>query len=428
MAGSCGIYEALWLAQLYRATAQALYLHVPFCVQKCLYCDFASWATNRDDPLMTAYCAALERLVHEAADAGLLEGCKTAYVGGGTPTLAGDALVSLVRGVRATAPDLSEFSCEANPDSLTDSLLAGLATGGCTRVSLGVQSLDDEELRLLGRVHTAAQALERLHAAMATGMNVSTDLMCATPGQTDETWIRTVEQVIATGLGHVSVYPLQIEEGTPFDRLYGDDEAVWNDTEVQARRMQQAGGMLEAAGFERYEVASYARPGKACVHNQAYWTGKPYLGLGTNASSMLTREGYERLRAVATQLPELESGVRRVRLTCIEGRRDIAAAESLSDLHFDLELLSEGQAAAEDLMLAMRMTSGAAPGLVDHARTALGSQAVDEAFDLCATRGLVESRGKSWAPTDEGWLLGNELYGRLWELAPSEVTTVASGD
>ena len=428
MAASCGIYEALWLAQLHRATAQAVYLHVPFCVRKCLYCDFASWATDRDDPLMSAYCGSLERLVREAVEGGVLEGCETAYIGGGTPTLAGDALVSLVRGVRALLPGLSELSSEANPDSLTDPLLVGLVTSGCTRISLGVQSLDDEELSLLGRVHTAEHALDRLRASVETGMDVSADLMCATPGQTDESWERSVEQVIATGVGHVSIYPLQIEEDTPFDERYGDGEAAWNDTEVQARRMEQAGRLLSDAGFERYEVASYARAGKECRHNQAYWTGKPYLGLGTNASSMLTREGYERLRHAAPQLPELECDVGRVRLTCVNGRREVAEAENLASLRFDLELLSEQQAAAEDLMLAMRMTTGAAPGLVDHARAVLGSEAVDESFDWCAARGLVETRGRSWAPTDEGWLLGNELYGRLWGLAPSEVRTACSTD
>lgn len=426
MAASCGIYEALWLARLHHASALALYVHVPFCVRKCLYCDFASWMTHRDDPLIEAYVASIVRLSDEAVAMGLLEGCETAYVGGGTPTMAGSALAKLVHSIHSGMPKLTEFSCEANPDSLSDSLLDGLLEAGCTRISLGVQSLADEELRLLGRVHSAERAFDRLRVAVDSGMDVSADLMCAIPAQTDQSWARTVEQVIASGVGHVSVYPLQIEEGTPFDLQYGNAETAWNDTEVQACRMEQAGKTLEQHGFVRYEVASYALEGKACQHNEAYWTAKPYLGLGTNASSMLTREGYDRLRTANPQLPALPTDTRRVRLTCTDGRHEIADARRLSDLHFDLELMTEAQAAAEDLMLAMRMTSGAGPGLIAHARATLGGSAVDEAFDWCKARGLIEQRGLSWVPTPEGWLLGNELYGRLWDLAPGEVSIATS--
>jgi oxygen-independent coproporphyrinogen-3 oxidase len=200
----------------------------------------------------------------------------------------------------------------------------------------------------LGRVHSAERAFDRLQAAVNTGLEVSADLMCAIPAQTDQSWARTVKRAISSGIVHVSVYPLQIEEGTPFDRLYGDAEATWNDTDVQARRMELAGRILATQGFTRYEVASYALGGRECRHNEAYWTARPYLGLGTNASSMLTREGYERLRKAAHQLPGLPPDASRVRLTCTDGRREIAEARGLSELHFDLEPMSEAQAAAED--------------------------------------------------------------------------------
>ena len=425
MAASCGIYEALWLARLHHASAKALYVHLPFCVQKCLYCDFASWATPHDDPLIDAYVASIIRLSGEAAAMGLLEGCETAYVGGGTPSMAGNMLADLVRSIRNDLPKLTELSCEANPDSLSDALLDALCEAGCTRISLGVQSLDDEELRLLGRVHSAERAFDRLQAAVNTGLDVSADLMCAIPAQSDQSWARTVKRAISSGIGHVSVYPLQIEEGTPFDRLYGDAEATWNDTDVQARRMELAGRILATQGFTRYEVASYALGGRECRHNEAYWTARPYLGLGTNASSMLTREGYERLRKAAHQLPGLPPDASRVRLTCTDGRREIAEVGGLSELHFDLEPMSEAQAAAEDLMLAMRMTAGAGPGLLAHARATLGGSEVDEAFDWCRGRGLIERHDQSWTPTSEGWLLGNELYGRLWDLAPEGVEGLA---
>ena len=259
-----------WEPRLHEGGAGALYLHVPFCARKCAYCDFASWATRRDDPLMGAYEAALEREVEEAASAGLLGACATAYVGGGTPSLLGERLLPrLVSAVASRAP-VSELTCEANPESLTDALVEGVARSGCTRLSVGVQSLRDEELKALGRVHDARLARERVGAAVASGLDVSVDLMCATPLQTDESWDATLEGAIALGVGHVSVYPLAIEEGTALWRRYGDAPVAWNDPDVQARRMRRAEEALGRAGLARYEVASYARPGRRCEHNVAY--------------------------------------------------------------------------------------------------------------------------------------------------------------
>ena len=421
---TCGIYEALWLARLHHARARALYLHIPFCARKCAYCDFASWATDAADPLMKTYLEGLSRLVRQAQDVGLLDGCATAYVGGGTPTLAGSALSQLVKDVTTRCPGLQELTCEANPDSLTDDLLAELPEAGCTRLSIGVQSLDDDELAQLGRIHTAGQARERVAAAVVTGLDVSCDLMCAIPAQTDTSWTHTLEDLLELGVGHVSVYPLQIEEGTPLAARVGDAPAPWNDTEVQASRMEQARMALEAAGFARYEVASYAEPGKTCTHNKAYWTAMPYLGLGCNASSMLTREGYERLRSAIPSLPIISEDVTRIRLTCTNTARDIAGATNLANLRFEGEALTQRQAAAEDLMLAMRLVDGPDLGLVEHARHVLGESQVDEALEWCARRGLVQNANNRWRPTDQGWLLGNELYGRLWDLAPGEVATL----
>lgn len=423
---TCGVYEAAWLSRLHSGAAHALYLHVPFCVRKCAYCDFVSWETPRGDALLTEYAKALKAQLAEAVEVGLLSACETAYLGGGTPTLLGaEALGSLVRSVRAAAPRLRELTCEANPESLTDEVLATLREAGATRLSIGVQSLDDAELQALGRIHDAATARDCVTAAIGTGLDVSLDLMCATPHQTDDSWTRTLSESLALGVGHVSVYPLQLEEGTPLARSTGDGEPTWNDPDVQAMRMEAAAKVLGDAGFARYEVASYARPGKACLHNQAYWTGLPYLGLGTGASSMLTRETYVVLRTACPQLPELGTEIRRVRLTCTSDRFWVARARCLADLSFDLEFLDEAQAAAEDLMLGMRRSDGAHPGLLAHARSMLGAARVDGAIDYCLERGLVTWREGRLVPTHRGWLLGNELYGTFWDLAEGEVRTAS---
>lgn len=401
---------------------RALYLHIPFCARKCAYCDFASWATPVGDALMEAYERALEAQLDEIASLGLLEGCETAYVGGGTPTLLGEKdLGQLVeKVVEAAAP--SELTCEANPDSLSDEVLRAVRGAGATRLSIGVQSLDDGELYELGRLHDAACARERVAAAVASGLDVSVDLMCATPRQTPESWLRTFEGAAALGVGHVSVYPLQIEEGTPLDRRFADDPCAWNDPGVQAERMTQAQAALEACGYRRYEVASYARAGQACRHNKAYWTGAPYLGLGTGASSMLDLKGYLRLCAACPQLPGAPAGTSRVRLTVETPRRALATDPRLSALSFSLEFLTEPQAVAEDLMLGARLVEGLRPELVTRARELFGAR-LDDAVDDLIARGLLAEKDGRLAPTEQGWLLGNELYGPLWDLAPGEVAT-----
>ena len=398
-------------------SVSALYLHVPFCARKCLYCDFASWATRAGDELVVSYERALERQVGELAEAGLLGDVETAYVGGGTPSLLGEHLVDLVECV-GDAASPAELTCEANPESLGDDLLSSLDASCCTRLSLGIQSTSDDELALLGRAHDGRGALDRLSAACRTGLDVSCDLMCATPGQTDESWSRSLADVLACGVSHVSVYPLQIEEGTAFDRIY--DEAPFNDEDVAAARMEAAAGVLGAAGMHRYEVASYARPGRECRHNRAYWEGREYLGLGTSGSGMVHRETYGRLRALCPQLPALRAGDWRVRLTVRTSRRDIAAGCGLSELAFDLEVLDEAQAAAEDLMLAARLAAGMGEALLARGRRVLGG-ALDEALGTAIDQGLLEDQGERLVPTGRGWLLGNELYGLLWGLAPGSV-------
>ena len=403
-----------WRGRLTAEGANALYLHVPFCVQKCAYCDFASWATSREDLLLVRYARALGKQVVEASQLGLLDHCETLYVGGGTPSLLGKGLGSLLRVARSCAPELSELTCEANPESLSDALLDDLVEAGCTRHSMGVQSLCDDELSELGRVHDAARACDRVGAALTRGLDVSCDLMCAIPLQTAESWQSTLEGIVSLGVGHVSIYPLQIEEETLLGQRVGDKEPAWNSPDVQADRMIQAQAVLEGNGFHRYEVASYARsPEMECRHNKAYWTGRPYLGLGTGAASMLTREGYLRLMEACPQLGPLPEGMSRVRLKVLSGRREIAEDSRLSSLVFEEEFLTERHAAAEDLMLGARLASGLDAGLVAYARDLLG-HSVDETLNRLVCEGYLNG---FLAPTEKGWLLGNELYGELWDLA-----------
>lgn len=393
--------------------AGALYVHVPFCRRKCSYCDFASRATPAGDPVPGRYLESLLSQLESMRSLGILDACGTAYVGGGTPTLLGArGLARLVDAVRRACPSLGELSVEANPDSLGDDVLSALVGCGATRVSMGVQSLDDGELAALGRVHDAALARDRVSAAVASGLDVSVDLMCAIPLQTDGSWRRTLGEVVSLGPGHVSVYPLAIEEGTPLGRNYAGEDPAWNDEGVQAERMEVAEEVLRAAGYHRYEVASYALGEAECAHNKAYWTGIPYLGLGTAASSMLDAAGYDRLCKACPRLPARPADAVRVRLRVEDGANAVARDPSLSALRFAGEWLDASQALAEDLMLGMRLSRGVDVRMM---------RGFPEVVERLVARGLLARDGSRLVPTHDGWLLGNELYGALWDLAGSPV-------
>ena len=411
-----------WQSKYNQTATPALYLHIPFCAQKCFYCDFSSWSTRQDDNRMKDYVKALKQQLDEAAQLGLLAATKTVYMGGGTPSLLGQDAADLAQNVSALT-QLSEFSIEANPDSLSDDFLASLTTGGVTRVSLGVQSFNDNELKKLGRIHSADLAYDRVLAAKEHGFDVSVDLMCAIPEQTESSWEFSLSRFISLGVNHVSVYPLTIEDGTALAKQTQDKDTPWNAYDVQADRMQAASKVLQAAGFERYEVASYARNQKSCKHNKMYWTGESYLGFGTSAASMLTASEYDVFAEKNISLPKRPQNAERVRLVVLDAPRKIAEGASLFSTEFDVEFLSQREAVAEDLMLHVRLMEPISPALLVESELVFGASRLQDVLDLCVHDGLLDcvyadalDGAKTYRPTEKGWLLGNELYGRLWDL------------
>lgn len=288
---------------------RALYLHIPFCRAKCLYCDFDSRALTGCalEEAIGAYCEGLSAQVDAHGNAGELSEVETVYVGGGTPSLLGVRLVGLVDYVRAYCEPV-EFTCEANPESFTLDLAQALRAAGVTRISLGVQSLNASELKAIGRIHSAEQAMLAVAQAKAAGFSTSCDVMCGLPGQTLDTFAETLRSLVTLNPDHVSVYPLQLEEGTPLARMEEAGEMEVPDEDFQAQCMDLAAEVLEEAGYERYEVASYAKPGHRCRHNIAYWTGKPYLGLGRSAASMLDACKGECREARFIACPDVQKG------------------------------------------------------------------------------------------------------------------------
>ena len=398
---------------------EALYVHVPYCAAKCRYCDFDSTACRSEDEL-DAYATSMAACVEAFARRGSLAACRTVYFGGGTPTLLGDRLPKLVEKIRGAAPKLQELTCEANPESLPRELAHALSDAGATRISLGVQSFDDEELEALGRIHSAERAHAAVEAACAAGLDVSIDLMCGIPLQTPSSWSATLEKAVASGAGHISVYPLTVEEGTLFDRMCASGELGEPDEDFQAWCMGEARQVLASAGFHPYEVASYARPGKECRHNIAYWTGVSYLGLGRSAAGMFDRDTYDDLRD-PLGLDTVPAEVRRVRVC---QKTDALPLGVPGDPVYDCEPLTEHEAVAEDLMLGMRMTRGVSAELVDRARAVIGGNAVDAALSHAVNEGLAQwigrdARSVRFCPTERGWLMGNELFGIMWDLACS---------
>lgn len=385
---------------------------------------------------MEAYTSTLERILSETQTLGILEGCATCYVGGGTPSLLGDRLIELVTHVQHCAPTIFEFSCEANPESFTAPLAASLHEAGVTRVSLGVQSLQEDELKALGRAHGVHEASRAVSCSVGLGLSTSLDLMCAIPQQTIKSWKKTLNEALSLNPQHISVYPLIIEEGTPLSHKVGSTDSHWNEPEVQAEMMELAEALLSSAGYQRYEVASYALPGHRCAHNLAYWSGIPYLGLGTGAASMMGVDVYQKLRSLFPRLPEVVEGYSRVRLTITTDRFAFACAKRFADLDFDIEFLTPAQAYLEDAMLALRTTEGLSYECVEQASTALDVcpiSATATSDVLIKTLGDLEQAGLlertlhgDWKPTHRGWLLGNELYGRIWELAPGTVVSTST--
>lgn len=268
-----------------------LYLHMPFCVRKCAYCDFLSFPSGAKTQRMYA-----KRLMEDIGVMGKRYGeipVETIFIGGGTPSVPDSGLiVEIMEHVRHAfhVADGAEISMEVNPGTVTREKLTDYRKAGINRLSFGLQSANDRELKLLGRIHTWAEFLESFTLARECGFaNLNIDLMSALPGQTCESWKETLSRVTDLDPEHISAYSLIIEEGTPFGERYGSEEGrkLLPDEDSEREMYHETKQFLKDCGYERYEISNYAKPGRECRHNIGYWTGVPYLGLGLGASSYL---------------------------------------------------------------------------------------------------------------------------------------------
>jgi oxygen-independent coproporphyrinogen-3 oxidase len=292
-----------------------LYVHFPFCARICPYCAFYKTRGNAAD--LTRFCAALTTEVERVRKSIPFE-LETIFFGGGTPTVLGIAQLDTLLRVFHEGFDLTnlqEWTIESNPGSVSAEKAAVLREGGITRVSLGVQSWDNALLRLLGREHDAEQAHESFRVFRKAGFeNISVDLMFALPGQTEAQWRRSLEKTIEIGPEHISTYCLTYEEDTEFLVRFQRGEFQVHD-EIETRFFLMAMELLQSAGYEHYEISNYARLGFRSSHNQAYWRGADYIGLGPSAFSTRRGQRWQNItdhREYARRLQAGESPIRSV--------------------------------------------------------------------------------------------------------------------
>ena len=317
-----------------------LYIHIPFCVRKCAYCDFLSAPGSEE--AKASYTKALLREI-EAVKTEKRE-VSSIFVGGGTPSalspsLMGDIFEKIHESF-SVAQD-AEITIEANPGTLSKEKLFLYKNAGINRLSLGLQSPEEAELKSLGRIHTYEEFLESFSLAREAGFqNINVDLMCALPDQTYEGWIRNLRTVAALHPEHISAYSLIIEEGTPFAKR----KLNLPDEDTEYRMYEDTAGILAEYGYEQYEISNYAKKGLACRHNIGYWTRKEYLGLGLGAASLWGNQRFSNTSDFSAYLKESGSP-EKIR----ENRETLSLEDEMSEFMFLGLRMTEGVSKAEFL-------------------------------------------------------------------------------
>ncbi|MRR56402.1 MAG: radical SAM family heme chaperone HemW [Deltaproteobacteria bacterium] len=377
----------------------SLYIHYPFCLRKCRYCAFnsVSDAPCSPDEYLTGLLKELE-LSRELPEKGSAAG--TLYFGGGTPSLLEPAQVARIIEAAAKQYALAadaEITLECNPGTITRGKLAAFRAVGVNRLSLGVQSFDDELLDVLGRSHSAEEALGAFRAAREAGYdNIGLDLIYSLPGQSLAQWQRELSQACELKPEHLSVYGLTIEEGTPFALLEEKGELLLPDEEESARMYELSAELLAVNGYEQYEIANFARPGFRSRHNSGYWLRRPFLGCGAGAHSFLRQpEAGLRFSNTAKVADYLT----------LVGRGSLPTCESRN--------LSREEAMAECLFLGLRLTEGVS---LERFREEF-SLSFQEAYGVaCAdlfAGGLLEIRDGFVRLTGKARILSNQVFVRF---------------
>lgn len=316
-----------------------IYVHIPFCLKKCYYCDFLSAPAK--DEVMEQYFAALREEIQAYRELALVYSVQSIFLGGGTPTLPhGEWISEVLEEIQRVflVEEGAEITIECNPETVDKRKFRIYYKAGVNRISFGLQSADNGELKRLGRVHTYEKFLETYSTAREVGFsNCSVDLMSGLPGQTPDGWENTIQKVIGLKPEHISAYSLIVEEGTPFFEMEKKGCLSLPCEEDERRMYERTEELLEAAGYRRYEISNYAKPGRESRHNLIYWTAQEYLGLGLGASSYMDEV---RFRNTSDFGDYLRNGKR------------------LEELHTEVERLTIENRMEEFLFLGLRKMDG----------------------------------------------------------------------
>ncbi len=317
-----------------------IYIHIPFCRRKCLYCDFVSFPVCGEDALLSVEEYLIALIGEMAARRKELCGktVDTVFLGGGTPSLLENGQISMLMQALYESFKIkegAEITIEANPESITDEKARHWLGLGINRISIGVQSFNDIELKAIGRAHDSKMAKAALGIAKKAGFErISADLICCLPGQSEKSLLESIDAAAGLGAEHISCYQLQLEEGTPLEKMASLSQVVLPGDDDCGDMMAAAAELLERRGFSRYEVSNFAKPGHECLHNMNYWLRGDYLGLGLAAHSFLRDEGK---RIANTSSPE----------EYMTGKTE-----------GEVQILTESDAQNETVMLGMRLSAG----------------------------------------------------------------------
>jgi oxygen-independent coproporphyrinogen-3 oxidase len=370
-----------------------IYIHVPFCRSRCSYCDFATGTF--ESALAETYVGALAREIESFKFDGALSEVDTVYFGGGTPSLLTSAQVARVLDVVRTRFDVeagAEVTLEMNPGTVTPERLRALREAGVNRASFGAQTFDDRELKRLGRTHTADDTRRTFRDLRAEGFdNISFDLIAGLPRQTLAGWERNLAEALALEPEHLSLYLLEVHEGTPLAEQIGQGRYSSPDSDLAAEMYRVLVERARAAGYEQYEISNFCRPGRESRHNLKYWTGAPFYGFGCSAHSFdgrRTRWSNER-----------------------DARAYVKLIETKGSAVVSQEELDERGAGAEALFLGLRLLSKGVD-LAEHRALYRCDVRVDYAADLARfdEAGLIEIDGDVLRLTPAGALLSNEVF------------------
>ena len=301
-------YKLLSIIANFAVKMSSIYVHIPYCKSRCSYCDFYSTTGETARSMLHYVEALLSEYALRCLELPADDPVRTIYVGGGTPSLLAPAILSRLIAALPLSR-VEEFTVEVNPDDITAEYAEGLVSLGVNRVSMGVQSFVDAELRAVGRRHDARQAVTAVDTLRRAGItNISIDLIYGLPGQTLDTWRQSLERAVSLGVQHISAYNLSYEEGTRLWLQRERGEVTEADEETCVAMYDALVALLKAAGFEHYEISNFARPGFRSQHNSSYWDFTPYLGLGAGAHSFDGEVRRHNPQSITRYMAAIEAG------------------------------------------------------------------------------------------------------------------------